>query len=107
LSEFFDAGKHIKTRKETNNMTLREKIKKILVVSYYEDYIDHLDDDLYLEDLLNLSREIIADEGKVILEIIYVNAPPDIVKVISTIKEVDEWQYKIKEMKERKKKATP
>ncbi len=74
-------------------MDFQGKIQKILTVSY-QDYIDHLHDDLYFAEFLKSARNIIESGGKVILEIRYVNAPPDIVKVFSTISEITEWQNK-------------
>ena len=86
-------------------MDSRENIQKILTVSYHDDYIDHLNDELYLAELLKSAKNIIESGGKVILEIRYINAAPDIVKVFSTIAELNEWENKIKEMKERRKKG--
>jgi len=86
-------------------MSFEFNIIKSLFLSYYEDLIDRLDDEEYLTDLLKVSREIIGEGGKVILEIRYSNAKPDTVQVLSSPADIDEWQKKINETKERVKKV--
>jgi len=54
-----------------------------------------------LNELLGIARVVINNGGKVIIQSEYINAPPEIVRIFSTHKDLAEWEAQIAQATER------